>query len=172
MNISGSPTDREQVTFSVSVQDPESDGAEFNPGESGSVILDSRESVSFFGAQDVTLTFDNTGDSGLSITEARVSFFFNGESGAGPGFSSDKPSEVEIFSIGQDVQSGEATTLTIGGSFETLSEPIPLNPTESDSSTMTDIDLSFDENVGSEDFYVLTLRLSNGETYTYFVSHP
>lgn len=108
----------------------------------------------------------------IRITEARVSFFFNGESGAGPGFSSDKPSEVEIFSIGQDVQSGEATTLTIGGSFETLSEPIPLNPTESDSSTMTDIDLSFDENVGSEDFYVLTLRLSNGETYTYFVSHP
>ena len=171
----------ETVTFDVEVLDSDGSGStgggggtgnggggvqQINPGATGSITL---ESISSFDglSQSVTLTFRNTTNQEIKIAEARISFFYDAFS------SPSGPSEATIYSDGQGIPVASGTTLDFGENFVSLSpNPIPLNPTPSDSADTTVVNLAFDEPITDNDFYVISLKFGNGETYTYFVSHP
>ena len=182
LSFDGDSTDRENATVYVDVLDSDGSGSgggvgggdeggdveEVNPGRSGTIILDSQSTISGNGDQYVTLTFKNTSSESISITDARVSFYFNGDPGSGD----DDPDHVYMFASAQGVNWWESTRFDFGKDFAPLSEQIPLNPTPSDGSDTTVVDLYFNEDVENDDFYVISLKFSNGDTYTYFVSHP
>ncbi|MDZ7702009.1 MAG: hypothetical protein U5J98_08025 [Halobacteriales archaeon] len=103
------------------------------------------------------------------LTEAKnQASTYDGE----PGQGQSAPTEVDIYSDDQNIGSGQATTFEFQGDFKNFTTAIPLNPTPGDSSDTTVINLDFDEKVAEEDFYVLSLKFSNGDTYTYFITHP
>lgn len=174
MNISQTPLPRQRVTYTLDVESTGGGGGggvqNVNPGGSGSLVMDSRSPIpNLRSRKNVSITLDNTGSVDADVTAARISFYFDGNQFP---FVSADPSSGVLYSDAQGVPYSAGTRVTIGGSYTTLANPIPLNPTASDPSTTTTIDIGFDQGVENADFYVLTLRLSNGDAYTYFVSHP
>ena len=176
VSFAGDGTANESVTFDVRVIDADGSGGggggdveQVNPGGTGSIILDDQSTITGGGASSVTITLKNTtSDPSINLTAARISFFFNGNPGAGDA----DPTQVDLYSAAQGVGAGQATTLQIGEDFTQLTTEIPLNPTASDPSDTTVINLAFNENIEHHDFYVVSIKYSNGDTYTYFVSHP
>jgi len=170
------PNETVQYTFKVrGVGDAAAGGGggtdEINPGDEGSVILINRDPIgggANRGPLDLTLENTTNSDTVLEIREARVSFFFKGGQG-----NKDPPTDIRISGSG----TGD-TNLPVGGGFQDLTAgggAIPLDPQTSADDDLTDISLNFDggsEGVRSEDFYVLTIKLSDGRSETYFVSHP
>jgi len=181
--IGGNATDYEHVHYGLDIRGAGGAGAgnggngdgstdEINPGDQGSIILIDRSTVSNTGTRDVDITLENTTNAGstLEIEEARISFYFLGGQQGNPS----EPTGADITG-----PNGGGATVSIGGGFVNFttggSGPIELNPKPADSSATTLISLGFNGGnniVQGEDFYVMTVRVSNGETYTYFVSHP
>lgn len=151
-----------------------------NPGAPGTVILNAPNEIGN-SASNVSITLKNNTDSDslVEIQQARISFFFTGDPGNG---------NKNIIPYSADVGglTTDKTELVIGADFKNLSDSspnneggyIPLNPRPANSSDITTVYLEFEDDGGqsqeisNDDFYVLSIRLSNGDTYTYFISHP
>lgn len=132
-------------------QTPESgarggDAAEINPAAPGDIELQDESTSS----STTTLTFNNTGGTN-NITEARINFY----EGSG-----NNPSSADI-SAGGD----QRGNLVVGDPFTTLSPKIELVG----DGTTTDVQLIWDQNPGSNEWFILTIKLETGETGLYFV---
>lgn len=124
-----------------------------NPNRGGEIVLTGTEDVNKQDSASIMLRDQTGSDSPINITEARVNHYLSASSGG----SGDVPDYITI---------GD-TDLSVGGNLQQLEDPVVLNE-----GSETDVTLEFGGgNVQSEDFYVLTLGYSNGQTNVYFVSH-
>ncbi|NHX35468.1 MULTISPECIES: Ig-like domain-containing protein [Halolamina] len=129
-----------------------------NPAATGDLILDS-ESVT--GGNSVELVFNNTLDSQVNVSAARLNFYYCSKKNK-------CPSAADV-TVGTDTR---ASNVQIGGNYETISPKIEVGPND----TGTTFTLEFDEDPAdsgtNRDFFVLTLVFeTNGGTQqaTYFV---
>jgi hypothetical protein len=133
---------------------------QINPQGAGRIALTGQSAVGGGGDSTVQLTFENStfNSSRVNVTDARVSYYLRGGSRNAP-----EQMSVTIYPAGDPAN---ATDLTVGDRLLPLDHEISLNE------GTTDVTLAFGSKVYKEDFYVLTLQFDNGDTYTYFVSHP
>ena len=176
------PTSFNSTRFELDVTEIGAGGGggadDVNPSGPGDIILIEQSPVGTGNSGNSSVYVElenNTGASSLvNITQVRMNYFFNGNSGTGD-VDPQLGSDVEIYAPTQGVDAGNSTTFTIGGNYQTLGTQIPLNPYQSDSTDTTQVRLDFTNDIEPQDFYILSIRAEvDGETrtFTYFISHP
>jgi hypothetical protein len=120
-----------------------------NPASPGDVRF--VEVVSRSG-QNVTVAFNNSADTTINWTEARINFY---------DAQGNSPTTADIQKVGEDV----SATLDIKGRFKLLDPEIPINPNGDQ-----EVLLTFDQNTNPNDWFVLTVVFETGEQGTYFVA--
>ncbi|WP_119818198.1 Ig-like domain-containing protein [Halalkaliarchaeum desulfuricum] len=150
----------DEKTFTVNVIDPEGGedtGSGLNPNEPTRVALTGAETTQNTDWVDITL--QNNGDNVRSVDFARVNFYYLDTPGRGGDGGRDMP-ETATFTDPE-----REPSLSVGGSFESLSEPIDLEANDE-----TTLRLEFDESVEGGDFFILSVIYEDGESATYFVA--
>ena len=109
--------------------------------------------------EEVTATFNNTGDEDVDIIRARLTFYNDPQSNQIPG----------PFDVIDPVTGDTAATLDVLGPFQTLDPKITLTGNE------TETTITFEATSGQvsdRDFFVVELVFSDGRRGTYFVDVP
>ncbi|QZX99742.1 Ig-like domain-containing protein [Halobaculum rubrum] len=127
------------------------DAEGINPASAGEIRL---EDETTNGKSVADLVLNNTANTTVNVTNARVSFYFETEN-------------KKEFDTAEIRQGGTpSATLTIGGKFERLDPEINLPPGE----TTVTLEFSGDAQFSRDEFFVLSLRFDNGESVTYFIN--
>lgn len=100
-----------------------------------------------------TLTFNNSGDTSINWTEARLNFY--------QGNGNNDPENADINKVNEPV----SANLVVTGPFERLDPEISIDP-----GGTQQVELTFDENPGQNDWFVLTVVFETGEQGTYFIA--
>ncbi|MGQ4557612.1 hypothetical protein [Halobellus sp. GM3] len=136
-------------------------GLEINPAGPNDVNY---ESVSRTG-NTVSVVFNNTADRDTSITQARMSFYFNEQQPGGQ-------DAVDPYDI--------RNATTVFGDDFLITEPMQTLDTQPElpgNNTETTISFEFDQdgtsdNIAQRDFFVIEFRFENGAKGTYFIDVP
>lgn len=148
----------EQGEVSGDLPDPEDVANQINPNGRNDIALVDTSVIEANTKRDASIYLENrkSTEQDVEITGARLNFF----SGTSPGYSPRGESFLTFDSNGYEYRPG--------GEFRRFDESdyIPL-----DGEGATEVDLTFEEAISSDDFYVLTLEYSNGKVGLYFVSH-
>lgn len=152
----GSKPEQGEVTGEL--PDPEEVANQINPSGRNDIVLVNTSVIDNSKKGDVSIYLENrkSTEEDVEITGARLNFF----SGTSPGYSPRGESFLTFDSNGYEYRPG--------GEFRRFNETdyIPL-----DGEDPTEVNLTFEEEISSDDFYVLTLEYSNGKVGLYFVSH-
>lgn len=117
-----------------------------SPGDVKFVEVTSRS------GKNATLAFNNSADTAINWTEARINFY----DGQG-----NNPTNADIRKVGEDV----SANLEIKGQFALLDPEISINPNGDQ-----EVLLTFDQNTNPNDWFVLSVVFETGEQGTYFVA--
>ncbi|WP_143423142.1 hypothetical protein [Halegenticoccus soli] len=170
MSVLGGSTPERRVAFDLAVEGGPAEGGSVNPSGPGTVTLHSQSAVGpGSDLASVTLRNGTNAEKRLRITHARIGFYFRGFDFFG--VRGEPPTRATLYAAGQGVSPEDGTRLDVGDGFVELSTEIPLDPGPDDPSELTRLDLAFEQRVYAEDFYVVSIRLNNGDAHTYFVSH-
>ena len=132
------------------------DGTEINPSEKGTVVLESAN-VSTSDTDMANVVFNNTGNSPINATDARLSFHH----AAGTG-KSDEPADTVTMSF----DSEDRADLKVGGSSESVDPPITFDQGKSP------VGFTFNgEKIDLRgDYFVLKLYFDDGTSNLYFIA--
>lgn len=111
------------------------------------------------GNRNVRLTFENGGDEDAELTDARIAFYYQSPQPARPDIT-----DANIYDS-PTPPTNLRGNLEVQGPMVELSEPITF-PAESQKS----ISMRFNVRAVENDFYVMTLRFSDGTSGLYFIS--
>jgi hypothetical protein len=134
--------------------------SDINPAEHGDVQL---VDENLNGADTIDLVLNNTGDTDLDITKARLNFYLT-------------DSRHEYDSATLLGATSPDSPMDIGGTF--VAYPDGSRVTLAGNGTETSVSVQFSPTGGGQpkldgsDFFVITIIYTNGETDTYFVSPP
>ncbi|MFW5934733.1 MAG: hypothetical protein ACOCQL_02660 [Halolamina sp.] len=132
------------------------DGGELNPGTTGDLIQ-TDATIPQNDKNVANVAFNNTLDGQVNITTARINFYYYS------GSNDKNPTQATVTDGG-----GNEYVLEVSGDYENFATPIEV-PTDPE----TTISFTFDENIGNQDFFILSLVFEyDGQTYreTYFVA--
>ncbi|WP_435117193.1 hypothetical protein [Halolamina sp. C58] len=162
LNVSIGPESYEQANF-TGLAVPEfdfgggdGDGGELNPGTTGDLIQTDATVGTGNNNNLVDVTFNNTLSGQVNVTAARINFFYYS------GSNNKNPTQATVTDGG-----GNDYVLEVAGEYENFAEAIEIPPDPE-----TTISFTFDEDLGNQDFFVLSLVFEHdGQTYreTYFV---
>lgn len=139
------------------------DGASsLNPGDSGEVRLDGIRTLKKNDGE-IALDFVNSGDP-VNLSAARYNFYFNGQTGSGGPL----PNSLDV--VNTTSTNVVINDIQLRGETGTPESGTNLRFEGGGATTTVEIDLN--DGVGNKDYFVLTLRYSDGEEALYFVDIP
>lgn len=142
----------------------EEDRDEINPAGAGDIRLEEELRGQNQDSNVITLRLNNSYPIDLKAETARINFYYDYSVGGSA------PDYAEIAAAGGST----SATLEFRSNFKTLSPKITL----AGNGTKTDIELTFyaksgkDASLDSKDWFVITIRYSNGESGLYFIPIP
>lgn len=145
------------INAKPSTGDRQSDIEAINPAAPGDIKLEDIQDGP--GGDTVELMFNNTADRRTNFTRGRINFY------EAQGGGNNNPTKAAVFNTTTDTV---AARLPIEGQTQTFTPKLELVG----NNTQTRISFEFDQNLNSNDWFVLTMELETGEQGLYFIAVP